>query len=1087
MTDSLYASRFSRSLCLNLAMFVVFAIAFGFYVRSEKQIDRAYEARLWSHRLVGEFQQTLIDPSSMALSYVATGDPIYIQYFHKINDIRDGKLPRPASFVGPYWELTGVDGTTARPLVAQPVASLVLIRQAGFTEAEVAKLAEASANAERLRQIELKAMHLIQASQPLTDAVSNQASLMLHDGSYQQAKASIIAPIRDALEMMDLRTQQNVDAEIHAAYGWRVLFIVIGVMLILMLWRAYRTLKTILGGTVDELHAQIVCLGSGDFSNSVPIAKSSKNSVLGWLAQTQQSLAKFDAARRKAEEQNLRLTQLYAALSQCNQAIVRCTSEAELFPQICRDAVMFGGMKMAWIGMLDERSKSIKPVACFGAGTEYLDGLDISVDDTLPNGRGPTGTAVREDRPYWCQDFQHDPVTALWHERGEKYHWHASAALPLHKNGKPIGAFMLYGDLVDVFDNAARNLLLEMTMDIDYALNGFEREAERVQAQQMESFRAFMLERLNGNVPLQDILRDVVQELEKMLTSSFCSILLLDDEQRLRVGAAPSLPDFYNQAIDGLSIGVGVGSCGNTAFTGQRSVVADIAEHPHWQPLRELAEQAGLRACWSEPVLSADKQVLGTFAIYQPQPAVPGAHELRLLEMVAHFIALAIERKKAEEHIYYLANYDSLTGLPNRSQLDDHLKYALNLAKRSNGHLALMFLDLDHFKDINDTLGHSIGDALLVELASRLRKVLREEDTVTRLGGDEFIFLLPGTDADGAANVAQKLLDTISEPYRIEEFDLTVSASIGIALYPNDGEDLESLSKSADAAMYRVKTGGRHGYRFFTPEMHARTQRNLQLVNALRHAQERAQLQLYYQPQADIHTGRVIGAEALLRWHHPEFGMVSPGEFIPVAEDSGLILPIGEWVLRTAVRQAKVCLDTGLGPLIMAVNLSAAQFSHPALPELVTRILEAEGLPPEYLELELTEGVSMQNPDAAIDVMNNLHQRGVRMSIDDFGTGYSSLSYLKKFKVYKLKIDQSFVRDISTDSEDKAIVSAVISLAGSLGLRTIAEGVETIEQQEFLREQGCQELQGYLFAKPMPQDQFEAFLRQRSNAQNKAW
>jgi diguanylate cyclase (GGDEF)-like protein len=1074
----LYFSRFSRSLWLTLAVFVIFAITFAIYVRSEKQIDRANETRLQSYLLMDELRQSSDDLSHMVRAYVATGDPIYKRYFQEVLDIRDGKLPRPLNYQYAYWDLVIADGEAPQQSSGQAVALLDLMRHAGFTEAELARMAEAKAHSDALTKIEYAAMALTEGDSSV--AKRHEAGLLLQDKAYHQAKAMIMRPISEAHQMMDDRTLKEVHAKEFVAAVLRGVFVIFGMMLVLMLWRVYRTLHVILGAPVDELHAQIVRLGRGDFSEHIPVGKGMENSVMAWLSETRFKLANVDAERRDAEAKNLRLTQLYAALSQCNQAIVRCTSEAELFPQICRDAVIFGGMTMAWIGIVDESSKLIKPVASYGNGTEYLDGIEITIDEDLPSCCGPTGTAVREDRPFWCQDFQHDSATSPWHERGAKYDWNASAALPLHLKGKTIGAFMLYADTEDAFDDAARKLLMEMVMDIDHALNGFEREVERLQARQMESLRIFMLERLNGDVPLPNILQDVVTELETMLPGSLCSILLVDDGQRLRIGAAPSLPDFYNQAIDGATIGAGLGSCGNTAFTGKRTIVENIAEHPFWRPYLPLAEQAGLGACWSEPILSSGKKVLGSFAIYQRQPAVPDSHELRLLEMVAHFVALAIERKQAEEHIYYLANYDPLTGLPNRSQLDEHLKYALSLAKRSSGHLALMFLDLDHFKDINDTLGHSVGDALLVELANRLRAVLRDEDTVTRLGGDEFIFLLPGAGADGAANVAQKLLYAIAQPCRIEQFDLTMSASIGIALYPNDGGDLESLSKSADAAMYRVKTEGRHGYRFFTPEMHARAQRNLQLVNALRHALDRRQFHVYYQPQADMHSGQVIGAEALLRWRHPEFGMVSPAEFIPVAEDSGLILPIGEWVLETAVRQAKHCLEQGLGPFIMAVNLSAAQFSHPALPELVSRILEAEGLPPEYLELELTEGVAMQNPEAAIAVMDNLHQRGVRMSIDDFGTGYSSLSYLKKFKVYKLKIDQSFVRDISTDSEDKAIVSAVISLAGSLGLRTIAEGVETIEQREFLREQGCQELQGYLFGKPMPSDQFEAFLRRSS-------
>ncbi len=450
------------------------------------------------------------------------------------------------------------------------------------------------------------------------------------------------------------------------------------------------------------------------------------------------------------------------------------------------------------------------------------------------------------------------------------------------------------------------------------------------------------------------------------------------------------------------------------------------------------------------------------------------------IELLLGIIRDITERKQAEGRIQYLAHFDALTGLPNRAQLDDLTKYAINLAQRSHEPLALMFLDLDQFKDINDTLGHSVGDALLVALANRIRLALREEDTVSRLGGDEFIFLLHNVDANGASHVAQKLLDVIAKPYRIDAFDLNVTGSIGIALYPSDGEDMETLFRSADAAMYRAKQEGRHGFRFFTAEMQARSARHLQLVNALRQALEHNQLEVHYQPQVSMHDDRIVGAEALLRWTHPDLGSVSPTEFIPAAEDSGLILPIGEWVLKCAARQLKAWMRDGLAPMVMAVNLSAVQFRHPDLPSLVSRILDEEELPPEYLELELTEGVAMHDPQGAIAVMNNLHERGVRMSIDDFGTGYSSLSHLKKFKVYKLKIDQSFVRDISTDPEDKAIVGAIIHMAQSLGLQTIAEGVETGGQLAFLREQGCNEMQGFFYSKPLPADQFEIFARSKA-------
>ncbi|MBK9235800.1 MAG: EAL domain-containing protein [Rhodoferax sp.] len=474
---------------------------------------------------------------------------------------------------------------------------------------------------------------------------------------------------------------------------------------------------------------------------------------------------------------------------------------------------------------------------------------------------------------------------------------------------------------------------------------------------------------------------------------------------------------------------------------------------------------------------------LGSGDLSQAIPVAQGMENSVLGWLSATQVNLArgeAQRQQAEQHIQYLAHFDALTGLPNRAQLDDRAKYAISLAQRNANSVALMFLDLDHFKDINDTLGHSVGDALLVEVAKRLRLMLREEDTVSRLGGDEFIFLFHGIDAHHATHLAQKLLNVIAEPFRIDAYDLAVSGSIGIALYPDDGLDLETLFKNADAAMYRAKQEGRHAYRFYTAEMQARSTRHLQLVNALRQALEHDQLRLHFQPQVSLLDGRLVGAEALLRWTHPELGPVSPAEFIPAAEDSGLILPIGEWVLRHAARQARFWLQDGRAPLVMAVNLSAVQFRHPDLPALVTRILEEESLPPEYLELELTEGVALHDPQGAIAVMNQLHERGVRMSIDDFGTGHSSLAHLKKFKIYKLKVDQSFVRDISTDAEDRAIVAAIIQMAKSLGLQTIAEGVETAGQLAFLREQGCDEVQGYFFSKPLPADQFELFAQARA-------
>jgi diguanylate cyclase (GGDEF)-like protein/PAS domain S-box-containing protein len=451
----------------------------------------------------------------------------------------------------------------------------------------------------------------------------------------------------------------------------------------------------------------------------------------------------------------------------------------------------------------------------------------------------------------------------------------------------------------------------------------------------------------------------------------------------------------------------------------------------------------------------------------------------QLSQTVAALELKIAEQQAAEARAQRLAMFDGLTGLPNRHLLADRASQAIDIARRSDEPLAVLFLDLDHFKNVNDSLGHRVGDTLLVQLAARLRGAVREQDTVARTGGDEFVLVLPLTDIAGAAHLATKLMALASAPFQVDQQELTVTPSMGIAMFPTDGDDFDTLFKCADAAMYRAKRDGRNAYRFFTSEMQAQSARALQLENALRRALERQQLSLHYQPQLALEAdgeARIVGAEALLRWHHPELGWVSPAEFIPIAEATGLILPIGEWVLREALSQLSRWDDAGLPELTMAVNLSAVQFRHDGLPELVGRLLAELGMAPSRLELELTEGAAMDNPAVAITVMNELHARGVRLSIDDFGTGYSSLSYLKKFRVSKLKIDQSFVRDLTEDAEDRAIVDAVIRMAGALGLQTLAEGVETEGQLAFLRRQGCQAVQGYLFSRPLPADVFAEFV-----------
>lgn len=447
---------------------------------------------------------------------------------------------------------------------------------------------------------------------------------------------------------------------------------------------------------------------------------------------------------------------------------------------------------------------------------------------------------------------------------------------------------------------------------------------------------------------------------------------------------------------------------------------------------------------------------------------------------VSHYIGIISDisqLKEDQKEIHRLAYYDPLTNLPNRSLLEERAAFALNLAQRGGNNAALLFLDLDNFKNINDSLGHKAGDRLLLAFSQRVGAMVREEDTFARPGGDEFILLLPDTDANGAAHAAQKLLDLLIRPFKVDGYDLSVSSSVGIALYPDDGDSLNELYTNADIAMYRSKQKGRNTYSFFTPELQTHYVRLMQLESAMRQALADDQFELHYQPQQELDSGATVGVEALLRWHHPTLGTISPAEFIPIAESSGLIVPIGEWVLREAIAQLCRWIEVGIAPPKMSINLSAAQFRQPNLPDLILSILEETRLPAEYLELELTESMTMDDPERAVTMINRLHAAGVTLSIDDFGTGYSSLSYLKRFKISRLKIDKSFVSDLDKDSDDRVIVSTIVTLAQSLGLRSVAEGVETLEQREFLRTLGCHDIQGYYFSRPLNARDTEAFLR----------
>lgn len=439
------------------------------------------------------------------------------------------------------------------------------------------------------------------------------------------------------------------------------------------------------------------------------------------------------------------------------------------------------------------------------------------------------------------------------------------------------------------------------------------------------------------------------------------------------------------------------------------------------------------------------------------------------------------EQRQAEQEIRQLAYFDNLTGLPNRTLFMDRLNQCLAQSRRDSGQLALLFLDLDQFKVVNDTLGHAAGDELLYQVANRLSRGLRQYDILARLGGDEFVLLIsPVSDERAAAAVARHILEMMSEPVILESKELFVTTSIGVVLSPADGNEAEVLLKHADVAMYAAKDQGRNTYRFFTEKMNLKALERSEIEADLRRAIRNNEFCLYYQPQVDLHSGKVMGVEALVRWQHPEKGLILPGKFIPLAEETGLIRPLGEWVLKTACTQNVLWQQAGYPRLKMAVNLSAKQFGQPGVVDKIDQVLFQSGMEADYLELELTESTLLHGAHEVIANMLDIKVRGIHLSIDDFGTGYSSLSYLKLFPIDRLKIDRSFVRDINIDKDDAAIVDAIIAMGHKLGRRVLAEGVETEAELDFLRSQGCDEVQGYYYCKPLPPDELMAWLHQRS-------
>jgi len=603
---------------------------------------------------------------------------------------------------------------------------------------------------------------------------------------------------------------------------------------------------------------------------------------------------------------------------------------------------------------------------------------------------------------------------------------------------------------------------------------------ERKRAEALLSGEKQVLEQIVSGASLPEVLEILAHNIEAQSGRMFCTILLSDDQGRLQHAGAYGISKDFLSAAKRLVIPPTADTFARTGTTGEAHASLDMSSEPVWADYRELALRHGLQASWAAPIHSTTGSVLGLVATYYREHDNPDPHDLRLIEIACNLTRIVIERKHAEERMEFLAHYDSLTGLPNRTLFRDRLAHAIARADRDNQMLALLFIDLDRFKTINDTLGHHIGDLMLKSVAERIKTCVREEDTAARLGGDEFTVILEQITApEDASGVAQKIIDELSPPFNLLGDEAFITASIGISIYPTDNTDMDGLLKNTDAAMYNAKETGRNNFQFYAKEMNVKALGRLELENSLRHAVERGEFVLYYQPKISLDTGKTAGMEALLRWVHPRRGIVSPIEFIPLLEETGLINQVGDWLIHTACIQNKVWMDAGFPPMRVAVNLSARQFQHNDLLQHISRALDDSGLDGDFLELEVTESLLMQNPEYILDVFHKMGALGViRIDIDDFGTGYSSLSNLKRFPITTVKIDQSFVQGIPHDAEDVAIVTTVIGMAKSLKLKVIAEGVENEEQLALLCELGCDEIQGFFFSRPLPAEGFAKWLRQ---------
>lgn len=750
-----------------------------------------------------------------------------------------------------------------------------------------------------------------------------------------------------------------------------------------------------------------------------------------------------------------RRNRLYAALSQTNQTIVRVKDRDELFHEICRIAVVHGGLKIAYVGLIESNAQQVRPVAHAGPAEAFLDGIHIPLAADVPEGRGPIAVALRERRPYICNDLRTDPATAPWRERAERIGSRATAALPLYQGGHAAGVLSLHSESAGFFDDEITELLGEMATDISFTLDNLERERLRAQAE--------------GALRLRN----------RAIDASVNAVVITN-----RARAEDPI-EFVNPAFERIT--------GYSAAEVHGRNCSFLQGQDREQPAIETI-RAALRERREGHAVLRNYRKDGTL-FWNDLRIAPIPNENGLVTHYVGVINDITEARNYEEQLKHQANFDALTGLPNRNLLQDRIAQALAYARRQSRSVAIAWLDLDHFKLVNDSLGHSAGDALLKIVGERLRACVRSSDTVARLGGDEFVLVLPDqagweTSSRVVQRVAesvssdphitetvQRLLGVVSTPVVVEGQELHVTCSVGLSIFPQDGEDVEVLLKNADAAMYRAKDLGRNNFQFYAAEMNARTGERLAMQAQLRRALEADEFLLHYQPKVDLQSGQITGLEALIRWNNSTLGLVPPDRFIPVLEQSGLMGDVGRWVIEKALSAYAHGLKQDPNFPRIAANVSPVQLMQKDFVAMLETLTRKYGTDTCGLDLEITESLIMKNIEENVAKLKAIRKMGIGIAVDDFGTGYSSLAYLARLPVDTLKIDRAFITDLAANPDSVTIVTTIISLAHALKLKVVAEGVETEEQRALLALFHCDAIQGYLVTRPVPLEHVIELLR----------